>query len=317
VRTYLLRRFAQAAGVLWAAYTLSFLILDVLPGDAVGAAATAAGGVVAIDPARLAELHTEYGYDEPVLTRYLTALGRAFTGDLGTSVSTGRPVARSIADALPPTIQLTVAALLAAVLLGAGVALLATLSARRWLREWLLSLPPLAASLPSFWVGLVLVQLLSFRLRLFPAFGDTGTAGLVLPVLTLALPAAAVLAQVLARSLLDTLVEPWVTTARAKGVGRTGVVLRHVLKAASLPVLTVLGVVLGQLLAGTVVVETVFSRNGLGRVTAAAVAVRDAPLVQGVVLLGAAVAVTVTLLVDLAYPVLDRRIVLTRRATTA
>jgi peptide/nickel transport system permease protein len=230
-------------------------------------------------------------------------------GDFGDSVSTGRPVTSTLADALPQTLQLTGAALLLAVVLGGGLAVLATYTSQRWLRQLLLSLPPLGVSVPTFWVGLLLVEAFSFRLHWFPAFGNDGLRGLILPAVTLAVPTGAQVAQVLAKSLLTALDQAYVETARAKGAGRWRVHLRHALRNASLPALTVVGLLVGQLIAGSVVVETVFSRDGLGRVTAAAVTAQDIPLVQGVVVFGALIFVVTNLIVDLVYPLLDPRIV--------
>ncbi|MCX5335675.1 MULTISPECIES: ABC transporter permease [unclassified Streptomyces] len=317
MRRYVIKRLAQAVGVLWAAYTVSFLVLDFLPGDPVTAMAGAGMDSGDVDPARLAALRHEYGFDKPVLVQYADYLGRAVRGDFGDAVSTGRPVTATLADALPQTLQLTGAALLLAVLLGGGLAVVATYTSRRWLRQLLLSLPPLGVSVPTFWVGLLLVEAFSFRLRWFPAFGNDGLQGLVLPALTLAIPTGALVSQVLAKSLLTALDQAYVETARAKGAGRWRVHLRHALRNASLPALTVVGLLVGQLIAGSVVVETVFSRDGLGRVTAAAVTSQDIPLVQGVVVFGALIFVATNLLVDLVYPLLDPRIVVAsdRRAS--
>ncbi|MGY2011467.1 ABC transporter permease [Nocardia gipuzkoensis] len=317
MRRYALRRLAQAVGVLWAAYTVSFLVLDYLPGDPVSAMAGGGLNSSPVDPAELAALRAEYGFDKPILVQYFDYLGKALRGDFGDSVATGRSVTDTIATALPPTLQLTGAAVVLAVLFGGGLALSATYTTRRWLRQVLLSLPPLAISIPSFWAGLMLVQLLSFRVRLFPAFGNGGLPGLVLPAVTLAIPTGALIAQVLAKSLLSTLDAPFVQTARAKGAGRLRVHLRHALRSASLPALTIVGLLVGQLLASSVVIETVFSRNGLGRVMAGAVSVQDIPLVQGVVVFGAFVFVVVNLVVDLIYPLLDPRIVVAGRRSSA
>lgn len=308
MRRYAAVRLAQAAGVLWAAYTVSFLVLDLLPGDPVSAMAGAGADQAGVDPARIARLRAEYGFDEPVPVQYVHHLGRALRGDFGDSVSSGRPVTSVIGDALPSTLQLVTAALALAVLFGGGLALAATYTSRRWLRQLLLSLPPLGVSVPTFWAGLMLVEIFSFRARLLPAFGNGGPRGLILPAVTLAIPTGAVVAQVLAKSLLGTLDEPYVQTARAKGAGRPRIHLRHALRNASLPALTVVGVLAGQLMANSVVIETVFSRNGLGRVTAGAVTAQDIPLVQGVVVFGSLVFVLVNLIVDLAYPLLDPRI---------
>ncbi|RMB81404.1 ABC transporter permease [Streptomyces shenzhenensis] len=319
MRRYVVKRVAQAVGVLWAAYTVSFLVLDYLPGDPVTAMAGAGMDSGQVDPAQLAALRHEYGFDKPVLVQYTEYLGRAVRGDFGDTVSTGRPVTSVLIDALPQTLLLTGAALLLAVLLGGGLAVVATYTSQRWLRQLLLSQPPLGVSVPTFWVGLLLVEAFSFRLHWFPAFGNDGLRGLVLPALTLAVPTGAQIAQVLAKSLLTALDQAYTETARAKGAGRWRVHLRHALRNASLPALTVVGLLVGQLIAGSVVVETVFSRDGLGRVTAAAVTAQDIPLVQGVVVFGALIFVATNLVVDLLYPLLDPRIVVAsdRRASFA
>lgn len=309
MRRYVLRRIAQAAGVLWAAYTVSFFILYYLPGDAISALAGASADSGPISGAELARLKHQYGYDRPVLLQYLDYLGRAVRGDFGNAVSTGRPVRDTIAEALPPTLQLTAAAIALAVVFGGGLALLASYTRHRWLRQLLLSLPPLGVSVPTFWVGLMLVQLFSFRQHWFPAFGNDGAASIVLPAVTLAIPTGALVAQVLAKGMLTALEQPYVETAHAKGAGRVRIHLRHALRNASLPALTIIGLLVGQLLASSVVIETVFARNGLGRVTAAAVTAQDLPLVQGVVVFGALIFVLVNLAVDLVYPLLDPRIV--------
>jgi peptide/nickel transport system permease protein len=305
---YLVRRVALAIGVLWAAFTVSFVVLYLLPGDPV--ATMASGGLDGepLTPAALDALRARYGLDQPLIVQYGTRLWGALHGNFGTSIQTGQDVGAAIREALPPTIQISVAGLAFAVVFGAAVALVATYTSARWLRQVLMGLPSLAVSLPVFWVGLMLVQVFSFQLGLLPSVGAKGLQSLVLPAITLGLPTGALVAQVLAKSLSAALDEPYVVTARAKGAGRVAIHLRHALRNAALPALTVLGYVVGNLLAGSVVVETVFTRPGLGRLTVSAVSVQDIPLVQGIVVFAAAVFVVVNLLVDLIYPVLDPRI---------
>jgi peptide/nickel transport system permease protein len=305
---YLVRRIALAVVVLWAAFTVSFIVLYLMPGDPV---ATMAGGGLdgePLPPAELDALRARYGLDQPVLVQYGQQLWSAVHGDFGVSVQNGQDVRAAIAEALPYTVQIALAGLVVAIVGGTALALLATYTRSRWLRQALLGLPSLAVSLPVFWVGLMLVQVFSFGLRLFPSVGAAGPSALVLPAITLGLPTGALVAQVLAKSLDQALDEPYVTTARAKGVGRPAIHLRHALRNAAIPALTVLGYVVGNLLAGSVVVETVFTRPGIGRLTVAAVGVEDIPLVQGVVVFAAAVFVLVNLAVDLVYPLLDPRI---------
>ncbi|ALE84739.1 ABC transporter permease [Pseudonocardia sp. HH130629-09] len=304
---YLLRRLGLAAVVLWAAWTVSFVVLYLLPGDPVATMASASDGEP-VSPAELAALRARYGLDQPLPVQYVTKLWAALHGDLGTSFVSGQDVRTAVAEALPPTLQIAAAGLVVAVVAGTAVAVAATWVRSPWLRQVLASLPSLAVSLPVFWVGLMLVQLFSFSLGWLPSVGDRGPESLVLPAVTLGLPTGALVAQVLAKSLTQALDSPYVTTARAKGVGEAAVHLRHALGNAAIPALTVLGYVVGNVLAGSVVVETVFTRPGLGRLTVASVGAQDIPVVQGIVLFAALAFVVVNLLVDLAYPLLDPRV---------
>ncbi|NWJ70678.1 ABC transporter permease [Pseudonocardia sp. ICBG1122] len=304
---YLLRRLGLAAVVLWAAWTVSFVVLYLLPGDPVATMASASDGEP-VSAAELDALRARYGLDQPLPVQYVTKLWAALHGDLGTSFASGQDVRTAVVQALPPTLQIAVAGLLVAVVGGTAVALAATWARTPWLRQALASLPSLAVSLPVFWVGLMLVQLFSFSLGWLPSVGDRGPESLILPAVTLGLPTGALVAQVLAKSLTQALDSPYVTTARAKGVGAAAVHLRHALGNAAIPALTVLGYVVGNLLAGSVVVETVFTRPGLGRLTVASVGAQDIPVVQGIVLFAALAFVVVNLLVDLAYPLLDPRV---------
>jgi peptide/nickel transport system permease protein len=306
---YLARRVLLAAAVLWAAFTVSFLVLFWLPGDPVE---TMAGGGLTgepLPPEELTALRERYGLDQPLLVQYGLRLAAALRGDFGASIQNGEDVTTLIAQALPTTVALAAAALATAVVGGTVLALVTTYTRARWLRQLLLSLPPLGVALPVFWVGLLLVQVFSFGLGWFPAVGARGPAALVLPAVTIAVPVGAQVAQVLATCLDRALGDPYVVTARAKGVGRVAIHLRHALQNAAIPALTVAGLTVGQLLTSMVVVETVFTRPGIGRLTVSAVGVQDIPVVQGIVVFAALVYVAVNLLVDLVYPVLDPRIV--------
>lgn len=314
---YLSVRLVQAAGALWAAFTVSYAILFLLPSDPVSLAAEAGGSGTPVDRAAIAEMQSRYGLDKSVWEQYWTALTHAVRGDFGSSIATGQSVTGAIADALPSTLALAGTALVLAVGGGTALAFVAIYTQATWLRTLLLSLPPLGVAVPTFWVGLLLLQWFSFGIPLFPAFGDQSVGALVLPAITLSIPTGAVIAQVLATSLAGTWREPFVEVAAAKGASRRHIHTRHVFRLASVPALTIAGILVGELLAGSVVVETVFARAGVGRLTQTSVLAQDIPVVQGIVVCTAAVYVLVTLLVDIAYPFIDPRIVEGRRGRAA
>ncbi|AQA01365.1 peptide ABC transporter permease [Mycobacterium sp. MS1601] len=308
---YLVRRLAQAALVLWAAFTLAFLILFAMPSDPVRLVLNSggAGNVAAtVSPEQIAAINAQFGFDRPLIVQYFSALGNALHGDFGTSLQTRRPVVQEIASVLPSTLTLAALALIFAVLWGTVLAVLSTYTRMGWLRQLLLSLPAVGASVPAFWLGLLLIQVFSFQLGWFPPMGNKGWASLVMPVVTLSLPVGAAIAQVLARSLRTAMAEPYVVTARAKGASRMRVLLHHAIRNAAIPPLTMMGLLVGQLVASAVVTETVFSRTGLGRLTVSAVNRQDIPVVLGVVVLSAVLFVVTSLIVDLVYSVIDPRV---------
>ncbi|MFE1082344.1 ABC transporter permease [Brevibacterium sediminis] len=305
---YLASRLAQGLLVLWIAFTFSFFLLYWLPGDPVITMLGAGGELQSFDPAEVARLRAEFNLDQPLPIQYLLALLAVVRLDFGTSIQAGTPVTEAIAAALPPTLALAALALGLALAVGIVIAVAATLTRRPWLRDTLAALPGLGVALPTFWVGLMLLQIFSFRLPLFPAVGTGSPAAIVLPAVTLAIPLSAIIAQVLFRSLQNAWIQPFVTTFHASGYTRLRLLLRQALPVALLPALTMGGVLFGQALAGSVVVENVFSRQGLGRLAQTAVTGQDIPLVQGIVLFAAAVFVLVNLITDLTYPLLDPRL---------
>lgn len=305
---YLIRRLSQAIFVLWAAFTVTFVLLYLLPSDPVSIMLDSGGDGTYVDPGQVAELRARYGLDRGVHEQYWTMLVNAVQGDFGNSITTGAPVRSAILEVLPETVKLAAVALLLAVAAGASTALISIYTRRAWLRQVLLSLPPLGVSVPTFWTGLLLLQLFSFRWGWLPAMGNDGLATLILPAVTLAAPTAAVIAQVLTKSLSTTWDQPYIDTARAKGAARGRILFAHAIRNATIPLLTLVGVTVGNLIAGSVVVETVFSRSGVGRLTQTAVNAQDIPVVQGLVVLAALIFVTVNLAVDLIYPAVDPRI---------
>ncbi|MEJ3405138.1 ABC transporter permease [Rathayibacter sp. YIM 133350] len=309
---YILGRVGQAVLVLWAAFTVSFVLLQALPGDAV--LIQFEGGDLGLTPDQIADIRASYGADESLLVQYLHSLGNVLTGNLGYSLVSGVSVGSLLAANLPSTIALAASALVLAIVIAVAIAFLSTLSPFAWLRGALQSLPSLFVSVPTFWLGITLIQVFSFRLHVIPVIGGTPLQLLVLPVLTVAIPISAPIAQVLVRSIDAVTPLPFVAVVRAKGASPLRVLVHHVARNAVLPSLTIAGVLFGELIAGAVVTETVFARNGIGRLTQQAVDNQDTAVLQAIVLLAALVYVVVNLAVDLAYPVLDPRLRAPRRS---
>lgn len=309
---YLFGRLGQAVLVLWATFTLSFLLLQVLPGDAI--LIKFEGGDLGLSPEQIAELRVAYGADAPVWAQYWATLRGFLGGDFGLSISRGVPVTQLFATNLPATLRLTLFGSLAAVALALALAVAATLPRLRWLREIITGLPALMISLPVFWIGILLIQIFSFRLKLIPVIGAGPWEGLILPVIALAVPIAAPIAQILIRAIDEVSLQPFVAVVRAKGAGPGFVLVHHVLRNATLPALTIAGVLFGELVAGAVVTETVFGLNGLGRLTEQAVNNQDAAVLQAILVISALGFVLVNLAVDLVYPLIDPRLKSSMRA---
>ncbi|WP_312278652.1 ABC transporter permease [Kosakonia cowanii] len=303
---YLLRRVGQGLLVLWAAFTLSFFLLQVLPGDAV--LIKFQNPDLGLSPAQIEEMRVAYGADSPLWQQYFHTLFAMLHGDVGYSVQAGVPVSELIASNLPDTLTLALPAFLLAAVLAFTLAVASRLPALRWLSNVFQSLPVLFISLPTFWLGIALIQLFSFQLRLIPVINPSPLQGLILPIITVAIPISAPLAQILMRSIDQVSVQPFVGVARAKGMSETGVLWRHVLGNALLPVLNIAGLLLGELIAGALITETVFGRAGLGQLTQQAVNNQDIAVLQAVVMISALGFVLINLLVDLLMPWFDPRL---------
>lgn len=309
MKRYLLGRIAQALLVLWGAYTVTYFILYLLPGDPLSIMLSASGlEVDSLSPEQLAKARAFYGLDQGLIQRYVHLLWGVLHGDLGQSLTLNRPVTSILAERLPQTLSLAGFAILLSLLGGIGLAYLAAYVRWQPLKTALARLPALGFSVPVFWMGLLLIQVFAFGLGWFPSTGSIGFASLVLPAVTLAIPSAAVYAQVLQRGFADVWREPYIVTAYAKGLSRAQVQARHGLRNAALPLLTLIGLQVGNTVSGAVLVETIFARNGVGRLVQEAVMRQDIPVVLGIVAVSAAAFVLVNLLVDLLYPVLDPRI---------
>ncbi|HEY6496768.1 MAG TPA: ABC transporter permease [Trebonia sp.] len=293
--------------VLLAAASVTFFAQFLVPGSPAAAILNEQQGrAQQWSAAQLAPVNREFGFSKPLIVQYLDYLGGLFHGNLGTSYTQFKPVTQVIGDELLPTLVLTVASLVAAWALALAVILLT--AKRRRLVSALGSLwEAFTASLPTYWVGVVLLVVFAVEVRIFPVIGGTSAWGTVLPALTLAIPLAGFLGQVTRDEFEKVLDQPFITTARTRGMGDTAVRLVHALRHAVLPAVTLSGWALGSLISGAVIVENLFGRPGLGQVLVNAVNTRDIPTVSGVVLLVAAVYVVANLLVDLAYVLIDPR----------
>ncbi|GAA5059483.1 peptide/nickel transport system permease protein [Thermocatellispora tengchongensis] len=303
------RRIGLILFVLWGAATLAFAGLRLVPGDP---ARIIAGGVQAsASPAVLDAIRAEYGLDRPWPVQYLIFMGRLLRADLGASYQLNRPVAEVIGEQLGATLALAAGAVAGGLALAVALAVLT--AGRPRARALARALEFCAISTPAFWTGILLLAVFSFHLHWFPVLGEGGVRALVLPWLTLTLSIAGVLAQVTREGMERALDQPFTLTARSRGAGENRVRLRHALRHAALPLLTLSGWVLGELLGGVVVVEAVFARQGLGQVIVTAVAGRDFPVVTGVVVLAALTFALISAALDVLYRAVDPRL---RRAAT-
>lgn len=289
--------------VLFGVSLLSFLILHLVPGDPVQVMSGQSGA----SSSDMEKLRHQLGLDRPIYTQYVDFITNALRGDLGRSIISRQPVSRMVLDQLPPTIRLTVAGMGLAIVLGIGLGIVAAVRPHSLLDSSIMIVATLGVAVPSFWFALLLIYAFSVHFHWFPAAGGQGLKPLVLPAITLGFSAAAVIARLTRSSMLEVMHQDYIGTARAKGLRERSVIYRHGLKNALIPVITVIGLQFGALLSGAVIVETVFARQGIGRLAIDAILNKDYPLVQGTVLVTACAYVLVNLVIDLLYVVLDPR----------
>jgi peptide/nickel transport system permease protein len=300
--TYALRRLGELALVLVAISMLSFAVLH-LTGDP----AIAILGPDATDEA-LARLRSELGLDRPLATQYWDFLTSALRGDFGDSTRFRQPAIELFVERLPATLELAAAALLLSLTIGGTVGVLAAVYRNSLLDRAIRATTLLGQAIPGFFLGIALIIVFAAQLRLLPAGGRGTLAHLILPAFTLGTYFAAITARFVRGAMLEVLGADFVRTARSKGLGEARVVLRHALRNSLIGVLTLVGLQIGSLLSGAVVVETVFSWPGVGRLAVQAIYTRDFPVVQVTIILSAVIFVVVNLLIDIAYSLVDPRI---------
>ena len=305
VTAYITRRLIAVAVLAAAVSIFVFLILHLIPGDpAVALLGTNAGSADLVN-----RLHREMGLDLPLPVQYLHWLSGLVRGNLGYSFVQSLPVANLIAQNFPYTLQLTFSGLFLSLLFGGVLGVLAALKRHSFLDTGVMVLALVGLSMPSFWLGLLFISLFSVTLRWFAVFGGTSLSGLVLPSVTLGISGGGVIARFVRSNMIEAMGQHYVATARSKGLSTGRILRRHVIRNAILPVVTVVGLQFGNLLSGTVVIETVFSRPGIGRLLVNSILAKDYLTVQAIILFIALLYAFTNLLIDLLYPLIDPRIV--------
>jgi peptide/nickel transport system permease protein len=311
VFVFIRRRALLTIPLLLAVSLVVFSMLYFLPGDPVLLMMAESGGGAKLadgSDEQYQRIRHELGLDQPAYVQFGRFVLRAVQGDLGRSFRSGQPVSQEIAEVFPNTARLAALSLGVAVAVGLVLGTIAAVYHQTWIDNAAMLLALAGVAMPNFWFGLMLLFLFSLTLGWLPATGYGEWNAILLPATALGLRAAAVIARLTRSSLLEVLHHEYVTTARAKGLSETTTVVRHALRNALIPVVTVVGLQFGDLLAGTVVVETVFARPGLGSLITTAILSKDFPIVQGTVLVVAACYIIVNLLADLSYAILDPRI---------
>ena len=303
MQSYLLRRLWQSALTLVGVSLLVFVILRVIPGDP--AKMLLPEGA---PPAAIEELNRELGLREPIWVQYGIFVRSVVRGDFGQSFQYRAPALRVVVERVPATIQLALTAMVLTVLVGVSIGVLAAVRRGTGYDYAGTVLAVLGQSLPNFWLGIMLILLFGVTLRWLPTSGFQGWQYLVLPSITLAAFPTALVARLTRSSLLEILSQEYIRTGRAKGLAEPAVILRHALRNATIPLLTLLGLQIGTLLGGAVITESIFAWPGMGKLVVDAIFFRDFPVVQTVLILSATIFVAINLLVDLLYTVLDPRI---------
>lgn len=303
MRRYILRRIGLLVPVVIGVVTVVFLIVHFIPGDPVE--------IMLGEQAQAVDKETlrrQMGLDKPLHVQYVDFLARLARGDLGRSLHTKRPVLESIARRLPATLELALAAMVVALVLAIPLGLLSAYKKDTVVDQGSMLFALLGISMPNFWLGPLLIIVFSLKLGWLPVSGRGSLAHVVLPAITLGTAMAAILTRMTRASMLDVIQSDYITTARAKGVRESRVVLKHAFRNALIPVVTIVGLQIGGLLAGSIITETIFAWPGIGRLAIQAINARDYPLVQGCVLVIALGYVLVNFLTDLLYGLIDPRI---------
>jgi len=283
---------------------LVFCILYLLPSDPV---------LMMIDPSSatpevIANLRHQLGLDRPFYIQFASYFNKIIHGDFGNSMMNSEPVLPKILKHFPATLMLTIASSIIAVIVGVLLGVLSAIHRNRWIDIVARIVGLFGISMPTFWTGILLILLFSIQLHWLPVMGSDGFKTLVLPAITLGIVGAGFIVRMVRNSMLEVIHEQFIVTLRSKGLSEKAIMYQHALRNALIPAITMMGVLIGEMLAGAVVIETVFSRQGIGRIIADAIMAKDLPVVQGVVFFSAIIYIIVNLIVDISYTYIDPRV---------
>lgn len=303
MRTYIIKRFLFIIPVIFGASILVFLLLQLSPGDP----ALLLAGERATEE-RIERIRNEWGLHHPAYIQYFFFVGRLMRGDLGMSITQRRPVTQLLRLALPITVELGIAAFIISLIIGIPTGIISAARHGTLADQVALIIALIGVSLPQFWLGILLMYFFSVRLRWLPTTGYGSISHLILPAVALGSAGAALISRVTRSSMLEVLRQDYIRTARAKGLIERVVIYKHALRNAMLPVVTIMGLSLGWMLAGSVVLEMVFARPGMGRLLVRGILMRDYPVVQGMLLFLSFCVVLANLVADIVYAFLDPKI---------
>jgi ABC-type dipeptide/oligopeptide/nickel transport system permease component len=300
---YILNRLIVSIPVILGSLTLVFLIIHWLPGDP---AQMIAGEDAS--PERIAYLRNQFGLDQPLWQQYAVYLWKSIRGDFGHSFANSQPVIDRLLAQLPATLSLALLSTIFAIIVGFILGVLSAVYQNRVLDYVVRVISLLGVSMPKFWLGILLILVFSVHLQLLPAIGNGSFKQLILPSFALGVTGAGMLTRMVRNSVLEVIHEPFVLTLRAKGLSEKIVLYKHVLRNALLPAVTILGLLVGEMLSGAVVTETVFSRQGLGKLVVDAINQKDIPVIQAAILITGLFNILVNLMVDVSYSYVDPRV---------
>ncbi|UXS05466.1 ABC transporter permease [Agrobacterium tumefaciens] len=317
--TYAAKRLGQAVIVILLAYVFTFVVVSILPGDPI--TSVLRNPQNGFTEEEIAEIIAAQGLDKPIVVQLWNSLSGFLTGDLGVSMRSNRPVSTLIAEVLPSTLILAGAGLAVALILAMAVAYGTRFVPKQYGQGLLRGFPSLFLSVPNFVIGLILIHVFGFQIGLFRVINPDSFWATLFAAIALGIPVSAQIAEVLIANLDKEAEQEYATVARSRGIGQARLFAKHLLKPASLPVVTVIALTVGELLGGSLITETVFGRTGVGSLVQRSVSTQDLPVLQAVVSLGAVVFVLVNLTADLLYPLLDPRVKILggakRRVTTS